>query len=104
MCCMRTFSFALAALFSVLALAGNWLSLSGWVSMAAIIAAGGFLLLGFYASVKDRVAQPIVLDDAQETTIRRMKAEGNTPLAVRQVQMWFRYASAEDAARVVREL
>ena len=101
---MRTLSFVLAALFSVLALAGSWLSLPGWVSVVAIAAAGVFLLLGFYVSVKDRVAQPIVLDDAQETTIRRMKAEGNTSLAVRQVQMWFRYASAEDAARVVREL
>ncbi|QPK82851.1 hypothetical protein G7Y29_08250 [Corynebacterium qintianiae] len=101
---MRTLWFALAAFFSLVALAGNWLSLAGWVSVLAIVLAGLFLLLGFYEQFKNRVEEPIALDGEQEATIRRMKAEGNTPLAVRQVQMWFRYASAEDAARVVRGL
>lgn len=101
---MRTLWFVLAALFSLLALAGSWLSLSGWVSVVSIALAGVFLLLGFYRTYTERVDEPVVLDAEQEETIRRMKAEGNYPLAVRQVQMWFRYASAEDAARIVREL
>ncbi|MCT1628813.1 hypothetical protein M3B04_07650 [Corynebacterium sanguinis] len=101
---MRTLWFVFAAVFSLVALAGSWFALPGWVSVVAIILADVFLLLGFYDTFQNRVEEPIAFDEVQEETIRQMKAEGNTSLAIRQVQMWFRYASAEDAARAVREL
>lgn len=101
---MRNLWFILAALLSLTALAANWFNLPGWVAVASIVLAGVALAAGLVGRAREYVAEPVVLDAEQEATIRRMKAEGNMPLAVRQVQMWFRYATADDATRVVREL
>ncbi|MCT1882427.1 hypothetical protein M3A76_05120 [Corynebacterium sanguinis] len=101
---MRTLWFVLAAAFSLVAVGANWLDLPRPAALASIAAAAVFLVLGFRETYRNRVQGPVELDAEQEETIRQMKAEGNTSLAIRQVQMWFRYASAEDAARAVREL
>ena len=70
---------------------------------AAIVAAGLFLVLGFYEQYKRQEDVAPELDDEQRATVQRMKAEGNFQLAVQQVQLWFRGATTEDAARIVRE-
>ncbi|AWB84515.1 hypothetical protein [Corynebacterium liangguodongii] len=106
---MRTLWFILAAIFSLAALFGNWFQLPGWVPLVSLAIAGAFLVLGFFEASRDARAlrakgDQVALSEEQRETIRRMVGEGNRPLAIRQVQMWFRNVSAEDAARIVREL
>lgn len=100
---MRIVSFVLAAVFSLVAVVAVYTSLPGWVGTAAIVAAGVFLVLGFYEQYTLREEVAPMLDDEQRATVQRMKGEGNFQLAVQQVQLWFRGASPEDAARIVRE-
>ena len=100
---MRIVSFALAAVFSIVAVVAVYTTLPGWVGTAAIVAAGLFLVLGFYEQYKLREDVAPELDDEQRATVQRMKAEGNFQLAVQQVQLWFRGTTPEDAARLVRE-
>ena len=100
---MRIVSFALAAVFSLVAVAAVSTSLPGWAGTAAIVAAGLCLVLGFYEQYKAREEEIPELNAEQRETVQRMKAEGNVQLAVQQVQLWFRVATPEDAARIVRE-
>ena len=100
---MRIVSFALAAVFSIIAVVAVYTTLPGWVGTAAIVAAGLFLVLGFYEQYKRQEDVAPELDDEQRATVQRMKAEGNFQLAVQQVQLWFRGTTPEDAARLVRE-
>ena len=100
---MRIVSFALAAVFSIVAVVAVYTTLPGWVGTAAIVAAGLFLVLGFYEQYKLREDVAPELDDEQRATVQRMKAEGNFQLAVQQVQLWFRGTTPEDATRLVRE-
>ena len=100
---MRIVSFALAAVFSIVAVVAVYTTLPGWVGTAAIVAAGLFLVLGFYEQYTRREEIAPELDDEQRATVNRMKAEGNFQLAVQQVQLWFRNTAPEDAARIVRE-
>ena len=100
---MRYLAFTLATVLSVVAIAGQWLGWPRGVTVAAVIAAGACLVWGFAASAKGREPVPKELDDEQRATIRRMREEGNTPLAVQQVQLWFRNTTPEEAAAIVRE-
>ena len=100
---MRIVSFALAAVFSIVAVVAVYTTLPGWVGTVAIVVAGLFLVLGFYEQYKRREVVAPELDDEQRATVNRMKAEGNFHLAVQQVQLWFRNTTPEDAARIVRE-
>lgn len=100
---MRIVSFALAAVFSIVAVVAVYTTLPGWVGTVAIVAAGLFLVLGFYEQYKRREVVAPELDDEQRATVNRMKNEGNFHLAVQQVQLWFRNTTPEDAARIVRE-
>lgn len=100
---MRIVSFVLAAVFSLVAVVAVYTSLPGWAGTAAIVAAGLFLVLGFYEQYKLREEVAPTLDDEERATVQRMKDEGNFQLAVQQVQLWFRGTSPEDAARIVRE-
>ncbi|MDO5453447.1 MAG: hypothetical protein Q4F37_00505 [Corynebacterium sp.] len=99
---MRIFSFSLAAVFSVAAIALRVSGQPTWTAVVAIVVAGVFLALGFVAAAQNHEPEPIVLDEEQTETVRRMKNEGNHAGAIRQVQLWFRYATAEDAGAVVR--
>lgn len=101
---MRYLAFIVAAVFSIVAIAGQWMGLSRSVAIVAIIVAGVFLLWGFYDVASKQEPKPIVLDAEQRATIKRMKDEGNHQLAIQQVQMWFRNPPAEEAARIVREV
>ena len=100
---MRIVSFALAAVFSIVAVVAVYTTLPGWVGTAAIVAAGLFLVLGFYEQYKRQEDVAPELDSEQRATVQRMKAEGNFQLAVQQVQLWFRGTTPEDATRLVRE-
>lgn len=103
---MRILYFGAAAVFSLAAVffAYTETAAPGWVGIAAIVLAGVFLVLGLYEHYKRQETPSLELDDEERATIKRMKQEGDFQLAVKQVQMWKRYASPEDAARIVREV
>lgn len=106
---MRILYFALAAVLSLvavfLATVGSAdAGVPGWVGSVSIVLAGMFLLLGFYEQYKRQEEPSLELDAEQRQTVKRMKDEGNFQLAVKQVQMWKRGCSQEDAARVVRDV
>jgi len=99
---MRVIAFSLAAVFSFVGIAAQWFGWPRTVGVCGIILAGLFLAWGFYDVATARTDEPIELDAEQRATVRRMKKEGNTHLAIQQVQLWFRNTSPEDAARIVR--
>ena len=101
---MRALYFALAAAFSVAAIIVQLVDLTPFLALLALAIAGVFLLLGFRITAENRVAAPIMLDEEKMTTLRTLKAEGNHGGAIRQVQLWFRDATPEQARRIVREL
>ncbi len=101
---MRALYFALAAAFSVAAIIVQLVNLTPFLAILALAVAGVFLLLGFRVTAENRVAAPVVLDEEKRATLRALKAEGNHGGAIRQVQLWFRDATPEEARRVVREL
>ena len=74
---MRILYFFLAAIFSVLAIALRFLGQPTWAAVLAIMVAAVFLVLGFVQVAKSHEPEPVVLDEGQRETIRRMKAEGN---------------------------
>lgn len=99
---MRIASFVLAAVFSLVAVVAVYTTVPGWVGTVAIVAAGPFLVLGFAEQYRRQERVEPQLDDEQRFTVRRMKEEGNTQLAIQQVRLWLRGVSQEDAARIVR--
>ncbi|QYH19347.1 hypothetical protein JKI95_09490 [Corynebacterium aquatimens] len=101
---MRYFAFTVAAAFCLVAIAGTWLGWALPIRLIAIFAAGMFLTWGFYDVYSKQEQEPIVLDDEKKATIKRLKSEGKTHVAVQQVQLWFRNCSQEEAARIVREV
>lgn len=103
---MRFVFFALAAVLSIAAVVLAYVNTAapGWAGAVCIVLAGLFLLLGFYEQYKRKEDEPIELTVEERETIQRMKSEGNFQLAVKQVQMWKRRASQDDAARIVREV
>lgn len=96
--------FSLAALFTILALLLNWFGTSAWLLWVSLGVAAIFLVLGFMKVVEEKEPEKLELSDEQKDTLRQLKREGNEAGAIRQVHMWFRYASSEDARRLVQEL
>ena len=101
---MQAASLIFAAVFSLVAIVGVFLDLPTWISVAALAAAALFLVLGLAYKYRQMERTSIELDSEQRATVERMKKEGNHDMAARQVQLWFRNTSYEDAAAVVREL
>lgn len=99
---MRYLAFTLATVFSLAAIAGQWFGWSRPVTIGALVLAGAFLAWGFWDAAQKAPAEDKELDEQQRATIRRMKSEGNTQLAIQQVQLWFRNTSQEEAAAIVR--
>lgn len=95
-------SLALAAVFSVIAIAAVFLDLPRTVSAVALGGAAAALFIWLRGKFNAMEDQPIELDDEQRETIARMKSEGNHDLAARQIQMWFRNTSYDKAAEVMR--
>lgn len=101
---MQTAALIIAALFSVVAIVAAAFDTSTWISVASLVAAAFFLFLALQQKYQNMESEPVELDAEQRKTIKRMKSEGNFELAVKQVQMWFRNTSHDDAAAVVREV
>lgn len=101
---MRNAIFIIAAVFCLVAIFGPGMGVPREVIGASLVLAAAFLGWGFYYQAQNREQKPIVLDDEQRATIKRMKDEGNHQLAIQQVQLWFRDPPAEEAARIVREV
>ena len=101
---MQAFALGTAAVFSVMAIIGVYTDLPSWVSIISLVIAGVCLLLWLRSKYLAMEDTPIELDDEQRATIRRMKAEGKHDTAVRQIQLWFRNTSYDEAAAVMREI
>ncbi|STC68635.1 hypothetical protein [Corynebacterium pilosum] len=101
---MRVLYFILATLFTLIALGANWFGGPGWMLWVSLILAAIFLILGFMKMAEEKPPREFVLSDEQKETLRGLKAEGNESGAIRQLMLWDRYASNEDAQRIVREL
>lgn len=101
---MRAIYLSLAAAFCVVAILIQLFDVSGLLALAALVVAGIFLVLGLKVAAENRVEQPIVLDDEKKDALRELKSQGNESGAIRQVQLWFRDASPEQARDIVRDL
>ena len=101
---MRNLVFILAGALSLVAVLTAPLGWPRWVAIAALAVAFVLLVVGFRDKARTMEAKPKVLDADQRATISRMKSEGNTPMAVQQVQLWFRNTTPEEAARIVAEV
>lgn len=100
----KNLSFILAAVFSLVAISTNFLVVAGWVTWVALALAAACLVVGLYIEYRNQPSEPIVIGEDREEILREMKADGNEAGAIAQVQMWYRQASSDDAARIVREL
>lgn len=104
---MKAGSLALVAALSLAAIVLAFTSLPRWVALLLLVAAGVFLFIGLrdkYRAYSARESAPIELDDEQRDTVSRMKGEGREDSAIRQVQLWFRNTSYDEAAAVVRDI
>ncbi len=104
---MKAGSLALAAALSLAAIVLVFVDLPRWIALSLVVAAGVFLFIGLrdkYRAYSARESAPIELDDEQRDTISRLKAEGREDSAIRQVQLWFRNTSYDEAAAVVRDI
>lgn len=94
---MRIVYFALAVVFSLLAIAIRFTAGDTRLAVAAVVCAGVFLALGFWAQAKKVEPDTFVLSPEQEDTLRRMVADGNRPGAIEQYRLWSRHASTGQA-------
>lgn len=101
---MRALYFTIAGILSVAAIVMTFLLPQGIWATVTIVIAGVFLVLGFREHARTVTPKEITLTEQEEETIRRMKSEGNHSGAISQVLLWKRYATQEQAARIVREL
>lgn len=101
---MRSLYLGLAAALSVLALALKLFDVSNLAAVIALLGAGVFLVLGLKIVAGERRPGEIVLDEGKRTTLRGMLDRGDEGAAIRQVQLWFRDASPEQARQTVLEL
>lgn len=104
---MKAGSLALVAALSLAAIVLAFTSLPRWASLLLLVAAGVFLFIGLrdkYRAYSARESAPIELDDEQRDTVSRLKGEGREDSAIRQVQLWFRNTSYDEAAAVVRDI
>lgn len=101
---MRSLYLGLAAALSVLALTLKLFDVSNLAAVIALLGAGVFLVLGLKIVAGDRQPREIALDEEKRTTLRGMLDRGDEGAAIRQVQLWFRDASPEQARQAVLEL
>lgn len=101
---MRGLYLGLAAVFCIAALATNFLEVPRFLAFLAIVIAGVLLVLGLRVSVAERPAPAIELDGEKKATITAMLERGDEGAAIRQVQLWFRNTTPEQARRAVHGL
>lgn len=101
---MRGLYLGLAALFCVAALATNFFDIPRFLAITAIVIAGIFLVLGLRVSAENRTPTAIELDAEKKATIRDMLERGDEGAAIRQVQLWFRDTTPEQARKAVHNM
>lgn len=101
---MRSLYLGLAAALSVLALTLKLFDVSNLAAVLALLGAGVFLVLGLKITADERRPGEIILDEEKRATLRGMLDRGDEGAAIRQVQLWFRDASPEQARQAVLEL
>lgn len=101
---MRVLFFTFAAILSIAAVALRFFPTPNWLAVISIIAAGIFLVLAFRLQWAAQEDEPIVLDEKRKDTLRELREQGDHGGAIRQVQLWYRNTSAEDARKIVQEL
>lgn len=101
---MRALYLGLAAALSVTALVLKLFDVSNLATIIALLAAGIFLVLGLKIVAAERQPGEIVLDEEKRDTLRGMLDRGDEGAAIRQVQLWFRDATPEQARQAVLEL
>lgn len=103
---MKAGSLALVAALSLAAIVLVFTSIPRWVALLLLVAAGVFLFIGLRDKYRALSAteKQIELDAEQRETIARLKGEGREDSAIRQVQLWFRNTSYDEAAAVVRDI
>lgn len=97
-------AFGLAAVFSIVAILSEFLGSPGWTTTAAMVIAGGALILGFIVRAGGSGPKPIVLSDERRDVLKARRDEGDTTGAIAQLRMWYPQATPEKAGRIVREL
>lgn len=101
---MRALYLGLAAALSVVALVLKLFDVSNLAAVIALLAAGVFLVMGLRIVAAERRPGEIILDDEKRNTLRGMLDRGDEGAAIRQVQLWFRDATPEQARQAVLEL
>ncbi|MDK8794101.1 hypothetical protein QP994_01350 [Corynebacterium sp. MSK044] len=101
---MKALYLIVAALGSIVAIAGVYLDFPRVINIAAVALAAVGLVLWLAKNYASMESAPIELDEEQRGVIEEMKADGDVDKAARQIQLWFRNVSYGEAATVVREL
>ncbi|AWB82462.1 hypothetical protein C3B44_08970 [Corynebacterium yudongzhengii] len=100
---MRILLFVVSAVFSLAAVGLLVFGLPRWVALIMLAVAGLALVGAMREQARQEAPRAIELDEKQRAQIRDMKAEGRHGAAIRQVQLWHRYATESDARRLVQE-
>lgn len=101
---MRIVFFSVAVVLSLLAIAARFTGGDTRLAVAAVLGAGVFLALGFWAQARRVAPAPFILDAEQEDTLRRMLAQGNRTGAIEQYRLWSRHTSTAEARAEIDRL
>ncbi|AKK11644.1 hypothetical protein [Corynebacterium uterequi] len=101
---MRWLAWAASLALSVVAIGATFLGAPSAISVMALVGAALCFLGAAWLKARTVRTAEVTITEQQQDTLRRMKAEGDYGLALRQIQMWHRYASAEDARRILDAL
>lgn len=106
---MRYVYSALAVVFCLVAIAGRAFDWGGFVVFGALVLAALMLVLTMRQRQGDQPGKdrPLVLrdlDESQRAELARLLDQGQFGTAVKQVRLWFKYVSADDAEAVVRAI
>ena len=96
---MRALYLGLAAAFSVAALALKLFGVSNLATVACLLMAGIFLVLGLKVTADRRAPRQIELDDDKRATVRATPEGEDQRAALRQLRVWLRDGSRAAARR-----
>ena len=102
--CMRALYLTLSALLCVVAIVGRVWTGGPWLSLVAMVAAAIFLTLGLRGRAQKAPVDVASLAEWQREELKVLLAQGQFGTAVKQVRLWFRDASEDDAAAIVQQL
>ena len=104
---MRYAYSGLAAVFCLAALLANLADLPTFIALVCLAAAAVFLILALRTNQtpqpgKDRELDRADLSDEQVEKIQDLLADGQFGTAVKQIQLWFKYVSYDDAEAFIK--